>query len=150
MTLQRTDLEVAKSLASCRNTTELIAEVKSLEQAEIELEHKFSDGLYSRGGILPKDCVIIGRIHKTASLNYLLSGTISISENGKIPVLHEAPAMWESPAGSQKTGFTLTEVLMYNVYHTNAKTVESAEEAMLYPEDMTLEELSDDKTRLEP
>ena len=129
------------TLAACTNTTELIAVLKDLPQADIPIDHKFTPGLYTRTMRAPVGCLIVGKIHKISSLNILISGTISISENGSDAIVYEAPCMWESPSGSQKTGLVLSDVVMTVVSPTGCTDVDSVEREIFYSDETKLEEI---------
>ncbi len=150
MSLTKTDVHKELLNAGCSTVQELTQVLKALPQAEIDIEHVFEDGMYTRYGAIQAGCMIVGRIHRKGSLNFLMKGSISISENGQEPILYTAPAVWVSSVGTQKIGYTVEDIYMSNVYATKCTDVESAEEELLYPEETTLEEIRDDKTRLEP
>ena len=42
------------------------------------LKHSFADGIYVREIFIPKDSIVVGKIHKHEHPNFLMSGTVKI------------------------------------------------------------------------
>ena len=125
----------------CKTTIELVAALKDMPEAKLDVDHVFTPGLYTRTMRAESGAMIVGRIHKISSVNILSKGSISISENGAEPITYIAPCVWESPANSQKIGMTFSEVILTNVYPTDKTDIESVEQQILYSEESKIEEI---------
>lgn len=111
------------------STEELIGHILTLPQADTQLEHLFIDGMYARTLHVPADCLLVGKVHKKACFNILSKGSMIVkAENGEEGIRIDAPWIGISYAGSQKTGYTLTECTFINVFKTEADSVDEAEE----------------------
>jgi hypothetical protein len=85
------------------------------------LKHHFTDGLYGREIFLKKDTIAVGKLHKTDSFVFIMSGKAKIvTENGTKEV--EGPCMFISEAGDKKAVHALTDVVWIDVYPNETNT----------------------------
>ncbi len=94
------------------------------------LKHTFGDGLYIRDLTIPKDMLVIGKIHKKPTLNFLLKGEITVLTEDGVKRL-KAPLYFISPAGSRKVGYTWEETVWINVHATKETDLEKIEEEVI-------------------
>lgn len=116
--------------------------IEELERAMLECEHQvetptfhhFAPGTYVREARFPADSFALGHLHKAEHTNILLEGRISVLTDGVVKTI-EAPFIFKSPAGERKLAYCHTPVRWLNVHHTNATTVEAAEEELIVKSD---------------
>lgn len=108
-----------------------ITDSKSLDEL-FQLKHTFSDGIYIREGLIPKNTLIIGKIHKGRTLNFLMKGEITVLTEDGIKRL-KAPLQFVSPAGSKKVGFTHEDTIWVNVHATQETDLVKIEEEVILP-----------------
>lgn len=86
-------------------------EVLELPQAECPVTH-----CYARQLEIPAGVLIVGKKHKQACVNIMLSGKMRLlREDGSISDV-EAPAVFETPAGSQKIAFVFEPVRFLTIH----------------------------------
>lgn len=79
-------------------------EMLKLPQASLSVEHFFSEGIYARKLVIPKDAVIVGKIHKYRSLNILLKGELSVLVGDDIKRI-KAPFITVASAGMKRIAY---------------------------------------------
>jgi hypothetical protein len=97
------------------------------EKLAIPARHYWAGGVYAREITLPKDSIVIGKIHKFENLNVLSSGKLSlISIDGIVTV--EAPYTIVSSPGVKRMAYA-HEDSVWTVFHaTEEKDVDKIEE----------------------
>jgi hypothetical protein len=102
----------------------------SLAEPDLPLAHTFAPGAYARTIFIPKDALVVGKIHKHAHLNMLMAGTVSVAtEEG--PVLMEAPKVLVSKAGTKRVVYAHTDVIWTTVHLTEETDLEKIEDAII-------------------
>lgn len=96
----------------------------------LPLKHSFGDGLYVRDLTIPKGMLVIGKIHKNPTLNFLLKGEITVATEDGVKRL-KAPMYFISPAGSKKVGFTHEDTVWINVHATQETDLEKIEKEFI-------------------
>lgn len=90
-------------------------EVGRLPQVRLHVEHKYAPGIYTRHLYIPKGTVLAGKIHKYEHFNIVLVGTIEVlTESGVRKLV--APAMFKSPAGIKRAGYTFEDTIWVTVH----------------------------------
>ena len=94
------------------------------------LTHLFAPGIYARSIFIPKDTLVVGKIHKHAHLNMLIEGKVIVAtEEG--PVTYEAPRLMVSKAGTKRVLYTYTDT-RWTTFHVTDKTdPESVEDEII-------------------
>ena len=100
------------------------------EQVETPTFHHFAPGTYVREARFPAGTFALGHRHKTEHTNILLQGKISVLSDGVVKTI-SAPYIFKSPAGERKLAYFHEDTRWLNVHHTNATTVEAAEEDLI-------------------
>jgi len=99
-------------------------------QVEIETHHYFSPGIYAREIIIPKGTLLTGKIHKTAHLNVISSGDISVlTEHGVQRIV--GPCVIASSAGIKRAGFAHEETRWMTVHATTETDLEKLEAELI-------------------
>lgn len=95
----------------------------------LPIEDTLVDGVYTRIMYTPANCLIIGLEHKKGGTAVLLKGTIRVID-GDEKYEVSAPHIYNTEAGSQKVGYSLTEVAFATMHSVEAKTIEEAEKEL--------------------
>jgi hypothetical protein len=94
--------------------------------------HTFADGIYTREIFLPKDSVVVGKLHKTEHFNFLLSGKVRVThDHCPESVILNAPIYFVSKAGMQKVVFAIEDSRWLTVHRTDSETPEEVEEEVI-------------------
>jgi len=82
------------------------------------MSEEYGCAVYGREIFLPKGCLIIGKIHRHAHLNFILKGSVSVStEHGK--KVMEAPCTFVSEPGLKRAVRALEDTIWTTVHLTN-------------------------------
>jgi len=84
---------------------------------ECPVRHHFTPGMYSREMFIPKGTCIIGKIHRHAHLNTVMSGVIQVTSEFGSGVVH-APCVFTSEPGTQRV-LTALEDTVWITHHQN-------------------------------
>lgn len=79
------------------------------------LRHRFADGLYIREITVPADAVTVTARHKKENVTVVLKGKLSILDQDGTKVV-EAPALFVTPAGTQRVIYHHTEVILTTIH----------------------------------
>lgn len=96
------------------------------EQLDIEVNHHFSNGVYAREMHLPKDALIVGKIHRHQNLNVLSSGEVTVlSIDGLNRVM--APHTFVARPGVKRVIFAHENSVWTTIHGTNETDVNKIE-----------------------
>lgn len=99
------------------------AGLSRLPQADIPVGHFFSNGVYAREIKIPKDALIIGKMHRFSQINIVSKGDISVlTESGWIRM--QAPCTFVSPAGIKRAGYAHSETVWTTFCGTDEKDLD--------------------------
>lgn len=101
--------------------------MKTLPEMEAQVKHTFSDGVYAREIFMPKDMLIVGKIHKTRHLNIISQGKCRVVTPLRTLEI-EAPFTFESFAGEQKVVYMHEDVVWTTIHLTNETDLAKIEE----------------------
>lgn len=96
------------------------------------LKHTFSDGIYVREIFIPKGMYIVGKIHKHAHPNFLMSGEVDVvTKDGKETII--GPCSMISPAGTKRALYAKTDLVWITIHHnpTNTQDPEKLEKIVI-------------------
>lgn len=100
------------------------------DRSEMPLKHTFGDGIYVRELNIPKGFLVVGKIHKTRTLNILLKGDITIlTENGIRRM--KAPEYFIGSPGEKKVGFAHEDTVWVNVLPTEETNLDKIEDKFI-------------------
>lgn len=101
-----------------------------LAEPDCPLIHAFAPGVYGRQIFIPKDTLVVGKIHKHAHLNFLMQGKVLVAtEEG--PKTYEGPLMMVSKAGTKRVVYTHTDTIWATVHLTQQTDLEKIEEEII-------------------
>ena len=94
------------------------------------LSHHFAEGLYGRELIIPKDTILVGKVHLQSSFNVLAKGAMMIicPHNG-VSIL-TAPHTFASRPFTKRVGIALEDSVWITCHGTDQTTVEGCEETL--------------------
>lgn len=109
---------------------------KKFEQVKCEIEHIFSDGIYSRIMKVPAGTFVIGKRHRFKTLNIMTKGKaiIHTGDNNKAKEI-SAPCTFVSEPLSRKMAFFIEDSEWMNVHPTEETDVDRIEELFIMPEE---------------
>ena len=90
-----------------------------------DVQHHFAPGQYVREFHIKAGVAVVGRIHKHAHMNMLLSGSLYVlSPTGGLQYL-QAPMIMVSQPGEQRVGVALSDVVWATIHNTDCTDVEA-------------------------
>lgn len=98
----------------------LVKETRNMAQVETPIKNYFSNGVYAREMTIPKDTLLVGKIHKTRHLNILSKGSCTVATAARTFYI-ESPHTFESIEGEQKVIYA-HEDLVWTTIHVTDKT----------------------------
>ena len=106
-------------------------------QIELETEHFFAHGTYTRVLHLPKDTVLTGKIHRHSCINILAKGKMMVvTAESEYEI--EAPFTFVSGAGVKKAGYVIEDAVWINVHPWSGKEdMQLVEQEIIMPELLT-------------
>lgn len=99
------------------------------------LKHIFTPGIYCREITLPKDVVVVGKIHRERHLNFISRGRVRVfTEDGGLEELI-GPVTMVSEPGTKRTVLVLEETVWSTIHHNpdNETDLEKLEELVIAP-----------------
>jgi|TARA_R110000765_G_scaffold307307_1_gene401161 hypothetical protein len=113
--------EVSSTRAELRGSVLELEDILAQEpQYAGEVTHHFAPGLYGREIFMAKDSMVVGKIHKSAHINSILTGTCTVvTEYGN--ELLEGPCVWVSKPGIKRAVYNHTDV-RWVTYHPTEET----------------------------
>lgn len=123
---RREILEFEKSLSKVEGV------VKG-DTEQCPLKHSFSDGIYVREIFIPKDSVIVGKIHKHEHPNFLMKGDVLVFTESGGEELIKAPCSMISEAGTKRVLLALTDLVWITIHEnpTNTRDIEELENMII-------------------
>lgn len=118
--------------------TKALPALLHMEQADCPVVHSFGPGVYIREVFLPAGILAIGHYHKTAHMNIMLKGRLSLlNDDGTLKEVR-APLMMTSQPG-RKTAIIHEDTVWLNIYATDETDVSVLEDTLLEKEQCFLE-----------
>lgn len=112
---------------------QLVDVIKDLPQLDAPVKHHFSKGVYAREIFMPKDMLIVGKIHKTRHLNIISQGKCTVvTPTRRLEI--EAPFTFESFEGEQKVVYMHEDVVWTTIHLTEETDLAKIEEQCIAKE----------------
>lgn len=98
--------------------------------------HDFCDGVYCRKFVLPKDAVVVSKIHAKENWFLLFSGEGSIASHDGTTKRIKAPWLAVTEPGTKRVVYAHEDAVMYTFHGNpdNEKNVDKLEERYIVPE----------------
>lgn len=98
---------------------------------ETNVTNHLIDGLYVRELLIPKNAVILSRVHKRPLVNIISQGrVIVVDTNGRNE--YKAPCTFISPAGTQRLVFSVEETVWNTAHLTDVTNEEDLVDDLTY------------------
>lgn len=120
------DKSPAAIRAQIRAWTKSLLGLPAADQREFEVQHTLIDGVYTRTLFIPKDSVLVGKIHLKECVNIVAKGDISVLTEtgmGRFKAGHVAV----SGPGIQKVGYAHEDTVFINVFRTELTDIDKIE-----------------------
>ena len=98
-----------------------------MPQRELEVKHYFSQGVYARELHIPKDTILVGKLHKYKQLNILSKGDISVLIDEEVKRI-QAPFTVVSSAGTKRIAYTHEDSVWLTIHGTEETDIDLIEE----------------------
>lgn len=92
--------------------------------------HHFSDGLYAKELVIPKDMGIVQHSHKYAHLSILAKGRVIVISDDKEQE-YKAPACIEIKAGVHHKVISLEDAIWYCIHATEETDADKVDEVLI-------------------
>lgn len=103
------------------------------EQAETEVVHHFSEGLYARELRIPAGVCVVGAFHRTTHLFMVSMGKcIAVSHDDRQEI--QAPYMGETKPNTKRMIYAETDTIWTTFHVTDETDVDKIAEQILVPE----------------
>lgn len=98
--------------------------------------HDFCDGVYCRKFVLPKDAVVVSKVHAKENWFLLFSGEVSIASHDGTVKRIKAPWLSVTEPGTKRVVYAHDDAVMYTFHGNpdNEKNVDLLEERYIVPE----------------
>lgn len=134
--------DMRKEIFDLQDTILNMQEGDGLE--DFPVTHHFAPGAYARQMLIPKDGVIVGKIHKHAHLNILSYGKVSVTTEEGNKII-EAPCIFTSPAGVKRAVYAIEDTLWTTIHVTKETDLEKIEDEVIAPSFEALEAFEEHK-----
>jgi hypothetical protein len=103
---------------------------------EDQTSHNFCDGVYCRKFVLPKDAVVVSKIHAKENWFLLFSGEVSIASHDGTVKRIKAPWLSVTEPGTKRVVYAHEEAVMYTFHGNpdNEQNVDKLEKRYIVPE----------------
>jgi|TARA_R110002020_G_scaffold397521_1_gene607644 hypothetical protein len=90
---------------------------------------------YARQMVIPKDCLVIGKIHRHAHHNFLMKGRLSVATEHEVKTM-DAPAVFVSEPGIKRAVLAEKDSIIVTVHltkHNSEAELETIEDELISP-----------------
>jgi hypothetical protein len=109
----------------------------SMPQAETEVKHHFSDGVYARELRIPAGVCLVGALHKTNHFFTVSQGEcVAVTHDGREEI--QAPYIGQTFPGMKRVIYAITDTVWTTFHVTEETDVDKIAEQILVPEDVCL------------
>lgn len=133
--------EIAKDMRQCMSNLEaaMLAASDGTDLDAFIVKHHFAPHVYARELFLPKDHVLVGKIHKHECLNIMVHGKIVVATEEGVKVL-EGYNTFVSPPGTKRIGHVLEDTIWITIHPTEETELEKIEAEVIAPSFEALKE----------
>lgn len=110
-----------------KRLVDMAVAMRELPQVECKIKHCFTDGLYSRQMTIPKDTVIISKLHKTEHQFVMSKGKMLVWNEGEKVKEISAPFAGITKPGTMRMAVILEDVVWTTFHATKMKDPEKIE-----------------------
>ena len=84
----------------------------------METTHHFAGGMYCRKIVIPKDTIVVSKVHKTEHLFIGCVGELQVAGQGETYIIRPGDIV-PSPVGTKRVVHALTDVVVLTVHKTD-------------------------------
>jgi quercetin dioxygenase-like cupin family protein len=106
---------------------------------ELPLKHHIANGIYARELFIPAGTALVGKIHRTEHLSFVMKGAILVTTDDGVRLVR-APEIIHSQPGAKRAGYTLEDTIWVCVHRTDETDVEKLEAELIAPSFEALDE----------
>lgn len=135
------NIEATFDITVCPTIRDIFALQKylaTLEQYDFNqhLRHTFSEGAYARELLLPKDMLIIGKIHRHGHLNIISRGKVAVWTTEGLMTIDATnhPVTFVSSPGTKRVVYAYEDTVWTTIHLTNETDLEKIEAEIIVPE----------------
>jgi len=122
--------------------------IEDREEPDCPVTHHFAPGLYAREIFLPKDAIVVGKIHKHSHINTISKGRVQVStEFGSEELV--APTTFVSEPGTKRAVVALEDTIWTTYHPTEETDLEKIEDEVIAPSYEALELFREEQNLLE-
>ncbi len=131
-----TDLVNKPRVPTLKDIQRLEAEMKASPlQVKLSTRHHFAEGIYAREIFIPAGVRLVGKIHKTAHLNVISCGCITVWTDEGQKVI-EAPHTFVAQPNTKRVGLAHSDTVWTTIHANPSGTedLEKLEDYLIVPE----------------
>lgn len=138
----RADERIRSNILRLEQNINTFKKENGIPDPDCPLTHTFASGSYARTIFIPKDTLVVGKIHRHDHLNMLMAGRVVVAtEEG--PRKLEAPQVLVSKAGTKRVVYTYTDTIWTTVHLTEKTDLDEIEEEIIAKDYGELDALGD-------
>lgn len=103
----------------------------------MDTKHYFAGGMYCRKVSIPKDTVIVSKIHKTEHFFIGCVGELHVAGQEKNYIVLPGDII-PSPVGTKRVVYALTDVVVLTVHKTDCTQIENLEQELMETDELSL------------
>jgi hypothetical protein len=111
--------------------------VSTFPQVEIETKHYFANGVYCREIYIPRDFLIVGKVHKAEHFAMISKGRLRVTTHDGVREF-EGPHLMVSPGGTKRVLLALTDVIFMNIHRTDSRDLDAIEKELIEDDETAL------------
>ena len=123
----RNSILARNKIMNLQSCLEVVAET---DPVDCPLVHHFAPGLYAREILLPKDSLVVGKIHKHSHVNNISKGSVIVYTEFGMEEYH-APCQFISKPGTKRAVYALEDTVWTTYHPTNETDLEIIEEQVI-------------------
>lgn len=112
------------------------------ERVAMPSAHHFANGVYARETFVPRGTLVIGKIHRYETINFITLGKVAVvnPEQPEKNQIFVAPYTFVSPAGSKRMVYALDDCIWITVHPAESEDLGRLEEELIVKDYVSLEE----------
>lgn len=142
----RADERIRSNILQLEKNINAFKKENGIPDPDCPLTHTFASGSYARTIYIPKDTLVVGKIHRHDHLNMLMAGRVVVAtEEG--PRKIEAPQVLVSKAGTKRVVYTYTDTIWTTVHLTEKTDLEEIEDEIIAKDYSEFDAIEDGNVR---
>lgn len=136
------DDRIRKNIIQLEENINAFKKANGIPDLDCPLTHTFAPGSYARTIFVPKDTLVVTKIHKVAHLVFLMQGSVLVAtEEG--PVAFEAPCIMVTKSGTKRVVYCKTDVVWTTVHVTEKTDLDEIEDELIAKDFAELDAMHD-------